>query len=205
MLKSSVLEAALRIVDRGGLAALTMRSLGQELGVEGMAIYHYFARKDDLMDALVASLYREPPAPTGDWRADLRALSHMLRDEMRAHPAMLLEFLSRPVRTEAADAAREAQYAALSAAGLSGVGLLDAHRTWGSYVFGYLITERLSDLRPEHDWMPVSHPDRPLTNSLVGSMSARNWDEQFDIGLDQLFDGFDVGLTGAVRKEVSEA
>jgi AcrR family transcriptional regulator len=188
--RSAILAAALLVVDRDGLGALTMRRLGGELGVEGMAIYHYFASKDALLDELVASLYREPPEPTGNWREDLMALSHLLRDEVRARPAMLPELLSRPVRTENADRAREAQYAALAAAGLSGVALLDAHRTWGSYVFGYLVFEQQSAARSEADWRPAADARFPLTASLAGDQAARDWDEQFVVGLRMLFDGF---------------
>jgi AcrR family transcriptional regulator len=90
----------LLLVDRDGLRVLTMRRLGEELSVGALAIYHYFASKDALLDAPVASLYREPPEPTGNWREDLLALSHLLREAVRAHPAMLPEPLSCPVRTE---------------------------------------------------------------------------------------------------------
>ena len=41
-----VLQTALRLADQGGLASLTMRKLGQELGVEAMAVYYHFANKD---------------------------------------------------------------------------------------------------------------------------------------------------------------
>ncbi len=128
-----------------------------------------------MLDELVASLYREPPEPTGNWREDLMALSHLLRDEVRARPAMLPELLSRPVRTENADRAREA---------------LDAHRTWGSYVFGYLVFEQQSAARSEADWRPAADARLPLTASLAGDQAARDWDEQFVVGLRMLFDGF---------------
>ena len=43
--RSRIAEAALAIVDRDGLDALSMRRLGAELGVEGMAIYRHFPNK----------------------------------------------------------------------------------------------------------------------------------------------------------------
>ena len=51
--RQQILDAALGLVDRDGLKGLTMRSLGQELGVEAMTLYHYVPNKDALLDGLV--------------------------------------------------------------------------------------------------------------------------------------------------------
>lgn len=50
-----VAEAALRLIDTEGLAEFAMRRLGQNLGVEAMALYNHFTDKDAILDA-VASL-----------------------------------------------------------------------------------------------------------------------------------------------------
>jgi AcrR family transcriptional regulator len=50
--RDRVVTAALALVEREGLEALTMRRLGQELGVEGMALYTHVRSKDDLLDAV---------------------------------------------------------------------------------------------------------------------------------------------------------
>src|SRR4051812_47064186 len=57
--RERVLAAALALVDREGLSALSMRRLGAELGVEAMALYRYAASKDALLDGLVEALYLE--------------------------------------------------------------------------------------------------------------------------------------------------
>src|SRR4051794_35847891 len=57
--RERVLTAALVLVDREGLSALSMRRLGAELGVEAMALYRYAASKDALLDGLVEALYLE--------------------------------------------------------------------------------------------------------------------------------------------------
>ena len=44
--RERVLDAAIKLADQGGLESLSMRKLGQELGVEAMAVYYYFANKD---------------------------------------------------------------------------------------------------------------------------------------------------------------
>jgi AcrR family transcriptional regulator len=47
-----IIAAALEIVEEQGLKRLTMRALGDRLGVEAMAIYHYFPSKEALLDAI---------------------------------------------------------------------------------------------------------------------------------------------------------
>ena len=51
--RGQVLDAALDLVDRDGVAALSMRRLGAELGVEAMTVYHYLPNKDALLDGIV--------------------------------------------------------------------------------------------------------------------------------------------------------
>ena len=51
--RERVLTAALEIVDREGLARLSMRRLGAELGVDPMAVYYHIPNKAALLDAMV--------------------------------------------------------------------------------------------------------------------------------------------------------
>lgn len=55
-----IAEAATAIVDRDGLEALSMRRLGAELGVEGMAIYRHFPNKAAVLAGVVEVLLAEP-------------------------------------------------------------------------------------------------------------------------------------------------
>jgi len=48
-----VVDAALEFIDANGLPGLTMRRLGEQLGVEAMALYRYVPSKEDLLDAVV--------------------------------------------------------------------------------------------------------------------------------------------------------
>lgn len=189
--QEAIVTAALDLVDRAGLAALSMRRLGAALGVQGMAIYHHFPSKEAVLDATAASIFPVPQRPTGDWRADMRTLSRQYRDALNAHPALLPHVLSRPVHTERVATLREAQYAALRLAGLDGSVLLDAHRTWGSYVLGYVVVEqqgRNGD-RTDADWRPPARTEFPISAEIDAYQAARDWDEQYDIGLDMIFDG----------------
>lgn len=48
-----IVRGALTVIDREGLAALTMRRLGRELGVEAMSIYHHIPNKAALMELII--------------------------------------------------------------------------------------------------------------------------------------------------------
>ena len=89
-----VLETAISLVDHEGLGALSMRRLGQELGVEAMSLYHHVANKEALLDGMVDAVVGELNAEVGagggaeaerDWAAALRAWSCCVSTLNRAH------------------------------------------------------------------------------------------------------------------------
>ena len=86
--RERVLQAAIDLADQGGLEALSMRRLGQDLGVDAMALYRHVRDKDDLLDGVVEGVVGEidRPAPSGDWKADLRGHVMAARGVMLRHP-----------------------------------------------------------------------------------------------------------------------
>ena len=87
--RRQVLEAALGVVDRDGLEALSMRRLGTELGVDPMAVYHYVDGKERLHDGIAELMWDDVARPEvgADPIATLRGLARSLRDLFRKHPA----------------------------------------------------------------------------------------------------------------------
>jgi TetR/AcrR family tetracycline transcriptional repressor len=83
-----VLEAALGLVDRDGLDALTMRRLGAELAVDPMTIHHHVETKDRLLDGIAELLWDEVALPESSVSPveALRGLARSLRDLFRRHP-----------------------------------------------------------------------------------------------------------------------
>src|SRR3989337_1069 len=83
-----VLQAALGLADREGLDALTMRRLGNELGVDPMTVHHHVESKDRLLDGIAELLWEEVALPesSGDPAEALRGLARALRDLFRRHP-----------------------------------------------------------------------------------------------------------------------
>ena len=82
-----ILRAAIALADREGVEALTMRRLGQALGVEAMSLYHHVKGKDDVVAGMLELLVDETPAPdAGDWKATIRARALAAREHLRPHP-----------------------------------------------------------------------------------------------------------------------
>jgi AcrR family transcriptional regulator len=66
-------EAALRVADRDGLDAVSMRRVADELDTGASALYVYVANRDDLLDAMFDHVMAPAAAPAGggDWRQRL--------------------------------------------------------------------------------------------------------------------------------------
>jgi AcrR family transcriptional regulator len=83
-----VLRTAIAVVDKGGIDALSMRKLGDELGVEAMSLYHYVTNKDELLNACVDMVVSEIEVVSrdGDWRAAVRTSAISFHDVLKRHP-----------------------------------------------------------------------------------------------------------------------
>jgi AcrR family transcriptional regulator len=166
-----IAEAALRLIDREGLAALTMRRVGAELGVEAMAIYHHIPNKESLVDAVMArGTPGSIPAATGNWRRDLRAVMNALYEQLSAHPALLpLRWTRRKIGPEA-KAVLDREEAIFQAAGIGKALARDAHRLLGSYVVGFVV----------------------VGTKASRSISREAWLKQFNAGLDVIIEGIEA-------------
>ncbi|MBS1885693.1 MAG: TetR/AcrR family transcriptional regulator C-terminal domain-containing protein [Actinobacteria bacterium] len=94
--RERVAREALGLVDERGLEGLTMRALGERLGVEAMSLYNHVAGRAGLEAEIVALLWGEAERSLedgADWRDSLRSLARCLRalatDHPRAFPLLL--------------------------------------------------------------------------------------------------------------------
>ncbi len=81
--RDRVLAAAVEVADERGVAGVTMRGVGEALGVEGMALYRHVANKDELLDGLVETVLAEVRSHTADLPAEVRP-GQDWRDVVRA-------------------------------------------------------------------------------------------------------------------------
>jgi AcrR family transcriptional regulator len=85
--RQRVLEAALRIADEGGFESLSMRRLGQDLGVQAMSLYNHIENKDDIRDGIVELVMNEVEDAGGpDWKAAVRRSAISAHDAFVRHP-----------------------------------------------------------------------------------------------------------------------
>jgi AcrR family transcriptional regulator len=90
--RARISAAAVALADTDGLGAVSMRRIASVLGTGPASLYRYVDSRDELLelmaDAVAGELDLSRP-PSGDWRADLVALAHQLRDAYRRHPWLL--------------------------------------------------------------------------------------------------------------------
>ncbi|GAA1446253.1 TetR/AcrR family transcriptional regulator [Nocardiopsis tropica] len=125
--RRGILRAAVRLVDREGLTALSMRRLGAEVGVKAMALYHHFPNKDALLDGMVEEI--ATAAPVGfegtDWWDGLRGYARAQLDALAAHPNLIPLVLSRPATTAGNHLMMETLLRSLRTAGFQPLQALD--------------------------------------------------------------------------------
>jgi len=193
-----VVEAGLALVDSEGLEALTMPALAARLGVGTMSLYRHVADKDDLLEAMAASVLggvRVPPGPPDDWEGRVVGYLRSLRAEALRHPALARILADRGLTVAPVFDQLEEVHGILRTAGFSDI---DAVRTFYSlltYVFGFLLWELPRvHLQPsasyEAAWAealdgldPGTYPN--LT-ALRAELATSASDDQFQFGLGRL-------------------
>ena len=92
--RDRVFRAAIKIADEGGLDALTMRHLAEELGVEAMSLYYHVANKEAVLDGIIDAIMSEieeaaegfsPTEKDVDWQTALRQRILIARSVMLKH------------------------------------------------------------------------------------------------------------------------
>ena len=193
--RERVLRAAIDLADAEGVDALTMRRLGQALGVEAMSLYNHVASKDDILNGIVDVLVGEIPlAPGGtDWRAALRAQSLAARDLVRRHAWAPQLITSRTTMSPAMVTYMDAVVGTLHGGGLSHDLTHNAMHVLGSRILGF--TMELfdpTDLGPEvASILRETTTDRyPHLAATLGQVHHDD-DVEFAFGLDLILDGLE--------------
>ena len=140
--RQRIVTAALEIVDREGLAALSMRRLGSELGVDPMAAYYHIPNKDALLDAIVEAVMAEIDLSKDELSAPpedrIMYAARSYRDVMLAHSNALPIVLSRGPSTPEAMRPVELLLGILRDAGLTPAQAMAGMNAIASGVRGYV-------------------------------------------------------------------
>ncbi|MEV4496839.1 TetR/AcrR family transcriptional regulator [Micromonospora arborensis] len=95
----TIVDAAVRVADTDGLAAVSMSRVAKELGAATMALYRYVGSKDELLMLMVDTGYGPPPGPPpaeADWRAGLTRWAWADHEVLRRRPWLLHVPISGP-------------------------------------------------------------------------------------------------------------
>jgi len=101
--REAIIDAALALVDEGGLEALSMRAIGASLGVHAMSLYNHVANKAALLDGLHERLILslEFDIDGLDWTEALRVAGRAYRKVALEHPQAFVLLATRPLATPA--------------------------------------------------------------------------------------------------------
>jgi AcrR family transcriptional regulator len=192
-----ILEAAIELIEQEGSGALSMRRLGSRLGVEGMAIYHHFDSRDELLSSIGDRLLE--PLHTlelgGDWRESCRRFATMLRDIAVARPATFQLLGLQPLDTAASLRPVERLVGVLVAQGFSAPEALAIYRATVSYARGYALAEAtgftVDAARPGARRRLAALPpaDFPILAGRAQELAELDADRAYQLGLDALLRG----------------
>jgi AcrR family transcriptional regulator len=195
------------LADRGGIEALSMRKLGQELGVDAMALYRHVRNKDDLLDGIVEVIVAEieRPSVSDNWRPALREQSMAARRVMLRHPWARRVLEERPKGGPVFLAYIESVLATMRDGGFS---IALAHHTLhvlGSRIFGFnqdLFEDKAQAVPSPEEVAGLMQALAPYPRVIEmaqsvshdGVLGACDDDVEFAFGLDLILDGLERQL-----------
>jgi AcrR family transcriptional regulator len=205
--RERVVSAAVDFIDEHGLPGLTMRRLGEVLGVEAMSLYRYVPGKEDLLDAVVERIVDQMRAaelldsPDHGWQDFMQRVAHGVRRVALDHPRVFPLVASRPpeapwLRPPLRSVAWvEAFLQGLKQEGFSDVAVVATYRAFTSFLLGHLLLEvathgadmgPLDVLEPEPDPSPSELDPYHVVKRLRADLSEDHAAVEFEESLEEL-------------------
>jgi AcrR family transcriptional regulator len=207
--RARALSTALALADAEGIAALTMRRLAQELGIEAMSLYHHVANKDDILDGMVDMVFGEIDLPSEgmEWKTAMRERASSARAALTRHPWAISIMESRSSPGPATLRHHDAVLGSCRGAGFSVEMAAHAFSLIDSYIYGFVLqevnlpfddTDDLEDV-VESMMMPFSAEDYPhlveLTTEYI-LQPGYSYANEFEYGLGLILDSLEAGMPG---------
>lgn len=204
--RGRILSAAIEFIDEQGLPGLTMRRLGEKLGVEAMALYRYVQGKEELLDGVVEVLIEGMRVddevierPENGWQDFVQRLAHGVRRVALAHPKVFPLVASRPPEAPwLRPPLRSLDWVEAFLAGLKSEGFTDeaavaSYRAFSSFLLGHLLLEASThgaDVGPldvlEEEPEPEGLASYPLVRRLRRELSTDTAAIEFEEALEEL-------------------
>ena len=195
-------------VARDGFDALTMRAVATQMGASPMALYRYFATKDELVDAMLDRVLGriDLAPPTDDWLADLTAFAASHRAVLSDHPWAIVPLFTHSNPGVNATVIGETALEILARGGITGAdavatfcGILALNYGW--FAFSTARDATRADVDPEAVLaasLSMLPTDRfPLTLSVADELSNYGTDAHYTFALRQMIAG--VGVTADTK------
>jgi AcrR family transcriptional regulator len=204
--RDQVLRTAVALADEGGIDALSMRKLGQALGVEAMSLYHHVKGKPDLLDGMVDIVFGEIglPAEGAGWRQAMRERAVSARAVLGRHRWAIGLMESRQSPGPATFRHHEAVLACLRSGGFSVELTAHAYSLLDSYIYGFALQEASlpftsGDATAEEiaRHMPAGeYPHLAEIAAVHVLQPGYQYGDEFEIGLDLILDALDRAAAG---------
>ena len=205
--RERVLRAAVALADRDGMAALSMRKLGEALGVEAMSLYNHVTSKNDVLDGMIDIVFGEIDVPSDgrDWRGAMRRRAVSARRVLRRHPWAIGLMESRSTPGPATLRHHDAVLGCLRRGGFSIELTAHAYSLLDSYIYGFALQEASLPFGTAEEAVPVAQDifggfaagEYPhLTELTVPHVLQPGYDngDELEIGLDLILDGLQAAL-----------
>lgn len=193
--------AAAEHVASVGFDALTIRAVATELGSSPMALYRYFATKDELVDALLNRVLGrfEQATRTGDWIVDLHTFALHHRRLLSDHPWAVIPLTTRPMPGPNAVPIGENALSILSRAGITGEnavatfsGIIALNYGWSSFVVARQGKRSIEDAQSDSP-LPAVPDEYRFTVEVAEAMNRYGSADHYEHALGQLLAGIAAG------------
>jgi AcrR family transcriptional regulator len=202
--RDQVLRAAVRLADEGGLDALSMRKLGQALGVEAMSLYNHVTGKPDLLDGMIDIVFAEIglPGEDSDWRQAMRDRAVSARRALGRHRWAIGLMESRQSPGPATFRHHEAVLRCLRLAGFSVELTAHAYSLLDSYIYGFALQEASlpfssGDVNAEEIASHMPAGEYPYLAEIAAVhvlQPGYRYGDEFEIGLDLILEALERAL-----------
>ncbi|MEU6776985.1 TetR/AcrR family transcriptional regulator [Streptomyces sp. NPDC046759] len=191
-------SAALAVLDRDGLAGLSMRTVAKELGMSTMALYRYVADREELelliVEFALGTIDTGTPPADLPWRERVEIMVRRLRDTLGAHPSVIPLSVAHRHHSRAVLRWSETVLGVLTGAGFEGERRVVALRALVAYVNGALQLEHLGSLSGTGTQAisALAPEEFPLMAETARHAQGVEVDREFFDGLTALLHGLDT-------------
>ena len=196
------MRTAIGLADRDGIESLSMRKLGQKVGVEAMSLYNHMRNKEDLLDGMVDVVFSEIDLPASgvDWRTAMRKRAISARQVLLRHPWAIGLMESRSTPGPATLRHHDSVLGSLRTAGFSIEMAAHAYSVLDGYIYGFTLTELTLPFRSSKGVAQVAGnilqgvraDEIPYLAEMALEHAMKpgyNYGDEFEFGLDLILDG----------------